>query len=704
VANETFPQSNSELPKEKDVALSQELKLEKQTQDSINSIPKKKSRKRKAFLPLIKSMGEITVEDYKILHYDGTEESVDTSLSIEGEYRFNFLREDYFEYLPLPNMGEGFNRLGYDFQKMPLTPQMGMRVKHFGYFEKEDVRYYEVPTPYTELFFKSTFEQGQHLDATLAINTSPKFNVAVSFRGFRSLGKYVSSLSRSRQFRMSTQYQNYNLRYRLRLHQTTQSIENEVNGGLNNDSVYFFENAPNYVVADQNGEPVLDENGEQQFQFYDGFLDRSLLTTQIQANNELSGKSYFMEHRYQMLPIAKDTTVYKMAVGIRTHYEKKKYLFNLNRVNRYLYETFDVSGVEDSTDFATFENNLFVSYDDPGLGKFNLDFFQYNWVYELGENEYEKDTLLPNKIDARQLAVQAQWNKSIYGFYTHLQAYQSFNKEYATSSLEASIQRSLIKDFSFFAKYQYRSQPLNFNYYLTQSDFKEYNWNLPELGNPTFSTRSLGIFHSKWGSVKGEWTQIDHYTYFNNSTPLTELNKKFKVEVRQFDRQIDYLKVRFDQRLDFGKFSWINNAQYQKVRYEENPDPDEVLSGPLGLNVPEWLVRSTFMLTSSLFNKALFFQSGATFVFFTDYYADQYNPLIAEFVTQNNQKIGEYPRVDFFFNAKIKSSRLYFKLENVSAPIEHLIKVDTPYDYYSAPYTPYRDFSVRFGLIWNFFE
>ncbi len=39
----------------------------------------------------------------------------------------------------------------------------------------------------------------------------------------------------------------------MRLHQTTQSLENQVNGGLTNDSVYFFENAPNYVEADETG-------------------------------------------------------------------------------------------------------------------------------------------------------------------------------------------------------------------------------------------------------------------------------------------------------------------------------------------------------------------------------------------------------------------------------------------------------------------
>ena len=157
-----------------------------------------------------------------------------------------------------------------------------------------------------------------------------------------------------------------------------------------------------------------------------------------------------------------------------------------------------------------------------------------------------------------------------------------------------------------------------------------------------------------------------------------------------------------DQRFDFGKFTLANNIQFQKVN--QQGDPQGTIDDPIALNVPKWLLRSTFMLTSSIFNKALFFQSGLTFVYFTDYFADQYNPLLAEFVTQNSTSIGNYPRFDFFFNAKIQSSRIFIKLENISAPIKHLINIDAPYNYYSSPFVPYRDFSVRFGLIWNFFD
>jgi hypothetical protein len=403
-----------------------------------------------------------------------------------------------------------------------------------------------------------------------------------------------------------------------------------------------------------------------------------------------------------MFPIAKDTTAYKMTLGYRSSYENKNFQINQSRINSYFFETFNDGPVADTTYHNTFENSLYAKFENSFLGKLKFDLHHIQWEYSFAENEYEKETTQPNEIFASQLAAEAKWSKSIFGVNAEAGFYNSFKKEYGTQAWHVALSRPLIENVHLSASYRDRSQPLNFNFYLAQSDFQEYNWHNPDLLNQQFRTKSLVLFHPKWGRLTGEWTDIDNFTFFNNTTRLVELNKKFKLEVLQLDRKIDYFKARFDQRLDFGNFSWINNVQYQDIAQEEVAD--ELLSGPKALNAPKWLIRSTLMLTSSLFNKALLFQSGATFVFFTDYYADQYNPLLAEFVTQNNTKIGEYPRVDFFFNAKIKSSRLFVKLENLNAPIEHLIFPDTPYDYYAAPFTPYRDFSIRIGLIWNFFE
>jgi hypothetical protein len=74
-----------------------------------------------------------------------------------------------------------------------------------------------------------------------------------------------------------------------------------------------------------------------------------------------------------------------------------------------------------------------------------------------------------------------------------------------------------------------------------------------------------------------------------------------------------------------------------------------------------------------------------------------YNPLIAEFHIQNEQEFGNFPLIDFFINAKIQQTRLYLIAEHFNSAM-------TGYDFYAAPGYPYRDFVVRFGLVWNFFQ
>ena len=166
----SFSLFSQDLAEELQDSLSKSFDLETTAKDSLlinDSIPSQKidslklsdqdlkkkkppkAKKKKRYRPYIKSMDQITVSDYKILYLDETERSVDTSLSLEAEFTSNFLRKDYFEYLTLPNMGEGFNKMGYDFHDKSFTPQMGARVKHFGYFEKEAVPYYEMPSAYT---------------------------------------------------------------------------------------------------------------------------------------------------------------------------------------------------------------------------------------------------------------------------------------------------------------------------------------------------------------------------------------------------------------------------------------------------------------------------------------------------------------------------------------------------------------------------
>ena len=114
------------------------------------------------------------------------------------------------------------------------------------------------------------------------------------------------------------------------------------------------------------------------------------------------------------------------------------------------------------------------------------------------------------------------------------------------------------------------------------------------------------------------------------------------------------------------------------------------------INIPQIISRNTIYFSTDMFNKALYLQTGFGVKYFSKFYMNGYDPLLAELYIQKNKEIGDFPLIDFFINAKIQQTRLYFKFEHFNSSF-------TGYNYYSAPNYPYRDFSFRFGLVWNFF-
>ena len=93
----------------------------------------------------------------------------------------------------------------------------------------------------------------------------------------------------------------------------------------------------------------------------------------------------------------------------------------------------------------------------------------------------------------------------------------------------------------------------------------------------------------------------------------------------------------------------------------------------------------------------MYIQTGITFSYFSKYYANSYNPLLSEFNLQNNVEIGNYPVIDVFINARVRSMRLFLKAEHINTLLSK------KGNYYSAPNYPYRDYVLRFGIVWNFF-
>ena len=276
------------------------------------------------------------IEMYKIISYPRDTTYVDTTLSIQKEYKYNYLRKDNFELIAFSNIGQAYNTLSYDFQNSNTMPLFAARARHFNYSEIEDVNYFQVPTPLTEMMYKTAFEQGQLLDAFFTTNISKQFNFSLAYKGLRSLGKYQHILTSTGNFRFTTNYTTKNNRYNARGHIFMQDVLNEENGGLTEEGLQNF------------------ESGE------DEFLDRSVFDPNFEnAQNILRGKRFHLEHSYNLLQQSDSLSTNDIAIGQVISFEDKFYEYSQTARSDFFGAAFRNSGLKDKVTLENFYNRFF---------------------------------------------------------------------------------------------------------------------------------------------------------------------------------------------------------------------------------------------------------------------------------------------------------------------------------------------------------
>ncbi|SFU34624.1 Putative porin [Pustulibacterium marinum] len=602
------------------------------------------------------------ITDYKMYTLENDTTYVDTSLTILKNYKFNYLREDDFELLPFSNVGQTYNRLSLH-TNTDLFPEMGETGKYFSYFEVEDVKYYHVPTPVTELFFKTTFKQGQLLDASIAFNTSKEWSFYLAYKGMRSLGQYDNVDATSGNFRFSSNYHSKNDRYDLKMHFVGQKIFNQQNTGiLNND--YFT-------------------SGDEDFE------DRSRLEVITDdADNRVVGKRYFLQQQYDLVH-SKDSTHYNsISIGNRFNYETKFYRYNQDEASDYYGDAYLSDDLEDRSKLRVMENQAFAKWSNNIIGDLGFKVINYNYNYLFTSITNIDGITIPGNYQGNETALQASYGKKIGGFDLHGSLAQTIVGELGGTKFYAETSYDFGEDNSLLASVSANSKMPNFNYLMYQSDYYNYNWyNVDTFEKEESKSLRAAIKLKKIANIDFEYSILNNYTYLAGESSEVDNDSISVVAPKQYAGTINYLKVKLQREFKVGKFALDNTIMYQQVVQD-----DDIL------NVPQLVTRNTFYYETPVFNKALFMQTGVTLKYFTKYYANRYNPLLSEFSIQNQTKIGEYPLFDVFLDFRIRQTRFFFKAEHINT----LISKD--YNYYSAPNNPYRDFVFRFGLVWNLFS
>ena len=599
--------------------------------------------------------GKTKYTDYKIISHKRDTTYIDTTLTLQKEYKFNYLRKDLFEFLEFHNQGQAVNNLGYSFNNVYPFPDIGFSAKQASYFNIDDIDYFEVPTPTTEILYRTGLQQGQVLDALFTLNFSKRLNVSVSYKGLRSLGAYRQALVSNGNFRGTFQYRTKKNQYQMKGHLTSQDFFHQENGGLTAESlVNFIEDDPNFTTRAR--------------------LDVNL----TDSESQFDGNRVYIEQSYKLLS-SKDSINNKdfsnLKVGHILTNENKTYEFIQGKLNTAFFGTANSSNPRNKKATSKImSNELNLEFNSKYvLGRFKAktNFTNYSYGYDTILNSNSSVNRL--KLEGNAISFGADWNAKIKNF--QLNADVSItpgNGRLFGNFLKGEAVYEKDSVFSVKGTLLLSSKSPNFNTLLHQSEYDAYNW---QNNFSNVNTRDIGFdLKSKWLNASLNFTNLDNYTYFDEES-----------KPQQFANQITYLKVKANREFKLGKFALDNTLMYQNVS-----------SGSSVFRVPEFVTRNTFYYTDYWFKgKPMLVNIGVTFKYFTKYNVNAYNPLLAEFRIQNDEQIG-FPTIDVFFNAQVRRTRLYFKVDNATSSL-------TDKNYFSAPNYPYRDLTIRFGLVWNWF-
>lgn len=616
-------------------------------------IIQKKDNTRRSLREAPKQAPKAPYDNYRIITLERDTTYVDTSLTIRKEYDYNYLRKDNFGLISFHNDGHTYNTLDFGLNKKSVFPEFGFKAKHFNYSKAEEVNYYSVATPMTELYFKTVLEQGQSVDAFITLNTSERLNLSIAYKGLRSLGKYINSLASTGNFRFTTSYFTKNKRYYANFHYVAQDILNQENGGL-----------------------VTLEN----FESGDGqFTDRARIDVNLSdAQSLLKGKRYFIDHSFVVNPKSIKNNV---SLTHQMSYETKFFEFKKGNAGTLFGVSSKTTNIQDLTKSNILYNKISGNFTNSIIGNFNffVENYQHNYFYNrivISNNL----VVIPNtnNDNLNSLGGKYFYNKG------KLNGEATFSKSISNqtfSTLDLKANYKLNEKNSLDVQYQNISKVPDLNYNLYQSTFNIYNWKNNFKNEKTNSI--LIKAKTEWLHAEANITAINDYLYFSNDTIG---DKRRYTTPKQYNKAINYLSIKVNKEFKFRKFALDNSILYQEVDQKDNI-----------LNVPKLVTRNTIYYTTDVFKKAMLLQTGFTFQYFSKYYANEHNPIIGEFYVQNTKKIGDFPLVDFFINARVRQTRIYLKAEHFNAAF-------TGRNYYATPTQPYRDFIIRFGLVWNFFQ
>jgi len=217
---------------------------------------------------------------------------------------------------------------------------------------------------------------------------------------------------------------------------------------------------------------------------------------------------------------------------------------------------------------------------------------------------------------------------------------------------------------------KHRPEP---KFILWQSRYIKYNWHYHWDDEEKMSASVL--WKSPFGRLKLDHTGYKNYTYFGTDSLPHQHPGSMSVTA-----------------VTYGKdWQWKYGGVYPEFTWQQ------VSGGGDALDLPRYRGRLTLYYKDHWFTNHMYLNMGIRLSGFSSWFMPAYVPATGEFVQQRTQRYGNFYLADFFFNFQVKKFYAYLVLEHFNAYWERRHPA-----YYSAPYQPYADQTIRLGIVWKF--
>jgi hypothetical protein len=542
----------------------------------------------------------------------------------------------------IPNLSDGFSKSLFYFKEYLVT--------------NDEVRYYKLSKPYTELFYVLGAKKEQNLKLVFSRDLFKGLNVGINFSFEYSPGSYKNTNINNMKGYVYSQYVTPNKRFNFILNYVINKLRLNENGGITDDK-YFTENLEN---------------------------DRSVIPVNlIDADNSIKESSVFFQNQFNLSKAKSenDSTNKRIDLGSLNYsfqYKKNTYQFTDPDPLSEFYQSF-AAPIDSNQTFDSTSQEFFIN--------------KIGWT-SLG---YNKD------VSEKPFYIYANLN---YNNIKELLPYDSFKSSWnqlgVSGGLGITIKKSFYltgKGYIFFSGYNQGDFGIkgSINQYIGN---KYKNYGEVILG-ADFSLVTPWRFYQHWNSNRFRWINnfnkesyfilsgkykyksintgvnfytIGNYTYLNDS-----------VKPQQAEKALTILQFFFEGIIPIKKFGFDTKLVYQTASQTDI------------VRIPQFTGTLNAYFKSPVFKKAATVQLGMQLRYFSSFYANSYMPELRAFYLQNDVKIGNYLWADVYITLKIQRARLFFKMANVTGYFEG-------YSYFLTPHYPDRDPRFYFGISWRFHD